>query len=170
MKILFVCMGNICRSPTAEAVFRKLAADSGLSGQLEIESAGTHGFHVGRPPDARAIEQAGRRGYDLSMLRSREVVIEDFERFDHIIAMDDENVRMMKSFCPDHQTRKIKLLLDYASAGKYREVPDPYQGGPKDFELMLDLIEQGCQALVNKLIEQRRTRAISRLRNKERDV
>ena len=167
MKVLFVCMGNICRSPTAEGVFRKLAGERGLSGQLEIDSAGTHGFHTGHPADPRSVEHAARRGYDLSRLRAREVVPADFERFDLVIAMDESNIDQLKAFCPNHLSRKIALLLDYAPAGKYREVPDPYQGKAKDFELVLDLIEQGCQGLVDHLIEQRRASALGRLKHRE---
>ena len=165
MKVLFVCMGNICRSPTAEAVFRKLAGVSGLTGQLEIDSAGTHGFHTGRAADPRSIEHAARRGFDLTMLRAREVVVGDFERFDHVIAMDQDNVQHLKAFCPNHFAKKIELLLDYAGDCKYREVPDPYQGKAQDFELVLDLIEQGCQGLVDHLVEQRRAFAKKRNRS-----
>ena len=165
MKVLFVCMGNICRSPTAEAIFRKLASENGLSDHLEIDSAGTHGFHAGRPPDARSIEHAARRGFDLKALRAREVVPADFERFDHVIAMDEENVRHLQAFCPDHHSKKITLLLDYARDSKYREVPDPYQGKAKDFELALDLIEQGCRGLVDHLLEERRMIAKKRSRS-----
>ena len=165
MKVLFVCMGNICRSPTAEAIFRKLAGESGLSDYLEIDSAGTHGFHAGRPPDPRSIAHAARRGFDLTALRSREVVASDFERFDHVIAMDDDNVQQLKAFCPNHLAKKITLLLDYARDSKYREVPDPYQGRAKDFELALDLIEQGCGGLVEHLLEERRMIAKKRNRS-----
>ena len=165
MKVLFVCMGNICRSPTAEGVFRKLAMESGLSGQLEIDSAGTHGFHAGRPPDSRSIEHAARRGYDLTALRAREVVPADFERFDYVIAMDENNVEHLNAFCPDHHLKKVRLLLEYARDGKRSEVPDPYQGNPKDFERVLDLIEQGCRGLVDHLIEERRVLAKRRNRS-----
>ena len=159
MKILFVCMGNICRSPTAEAVFRKIAREKGLSGQLEIDSAGTHGFHIGRPPDPRSVEHAARRGYDLTTLRAREVVPADFSHFDHLVAMDENNVQHLKAFCPDHLAKKISLLLNNVEEGTRREVPDPYQGKAKDFELVLDLIEQGCEGLVKKLLAQRRRQA-----------
>ena len=158
-------MGNICRSPTAEAIFRKLVGESELSDYLQIDSAGTHGFHAGRPPDARSIEHAARRGIDLRALRAREVVPADFERFDHVIAMDEENVRHLRAFCPDRLVKKITLLLDYAHDKKYREVPDPYQGKAKDFELVLDLIEQGCRGLVDHLAEERRALAIKRNRS-----
>ncbi len=161
MKVLFVCMGNICRSPTAEGVFRKLARESGLSGELEIDSAGTHGYHAGLPPDSRAVEHAARRGIDLSALRAREVVPGDFTQFDYVIAMDASNVASLKEFCPAHLAGKIELLLSYAGDGEPRDVPDPYQGKAKDFERVLDLVEQGCQGLINHLIEQRRKRTRS---------
>ena len=169
MKVLFVCMGNICRSPTAEGVFRKMAIENGLSGKLEIDSAGTHGYHAGLPPDSRATAHAAKRGVDLTALRAREVVPGDFVRYDYVIAMDEENIRHLKAICPEHLAGKIELLLDYADTSNRREVPDPYQGKAKDFELVLDLIEQGCRGLVNRLIEQRRMRAIrnSRLPYKE---
>ena len=158
-RVLFICMGNICRSPTAEGVFRKLAMKSGLSGNLEIESAGTHGYHAGQPPDPRAIAHAAKRGYDLRALRAREVVASDFARFDYLIAMDKNNVRQLKAICPEYLAAKIELLLNYAPASRTTEVPDPYEGKPKDFELVLDLIEQGCQGLVDHMIAQRRMRA-----------
>lgn len=158
-RVLFVCMGNICRSPTAEGVFRKLAMKSGLSGNLEIASAGTLGFHAGQAPDPRAIAHAAKRGYDLSALRARAVVASDFVRFDYIMAMDESNVLNLKADCPEYLSGKIKLLLSYAPAGNFTEVPDPYQGKAKDFELVLDLIESGCQGLVDHLVAQRRQRA-----------
>lgn len=169
MKILFVCMGNICRSPTAEGVFRKLASKSQLAEEMIIDSAGTHGFHVGRAPDPRSIEHAAKRGYDLTALRAREVVASDFVRFDHVIAMDEENVRHLKAFCPEHLAGKIKLLLDFAGASERREVPDPYQGTTKDFELALDLIEQGCRGLIGHLSEYRRMRAMRKSRSPFKD-
>ena len=156
MKVLFVCMGNICRSPTAEAVFRQMAEQRGLSEPLEIDSAGTHGYHVGRAPDSRAIAHAARRGYDLTGLRARAVAATDFEQFDCVIAMDDNNVAHLTAICPSHHAKKIQLLLDYARDGSPREVPDPYEGKAKDFELVLDLIEAGCHGLVEHLVELRR--------------
>lgn len=151
MKVIFVCMGNICRSPTAEGVFRKLAADSQLFSQLEIDSAGTLGFHADQPPDPRSIAHAARRGVDLTMLRARKVVTDDFERFDYVIAMDENNVQDLKAICANHLSKKIELLLNYADDNKRREVPDPYHGEAKDFELVLDLIESGCKGLLNHL-------------------
>lgn len=159
MKVLFVCMGNICRSPTAEGVFRKLIAKSAFSSHWEVDSAGTLGFHAGDPPDSRSIAHAARREIDLTMLRARKVAPEDFERFDYVIAMDENNVQNLKAICPDHLSNKIDLLLNYADEHKRREVPDPYHGEAKDFELVLDLIESGCQGLINHLSEQQRTRA-----------
>jgi protein-tyrosine phosphatase len=159
MKVLFVCMGNICRSPTAEAVFRKLAKQHGLSAPLEIDSAGTHGYHIGRAPDSRAIEHAAHRGYDLSKLRARAVVAADFDEFDYVIAMDDDNVAQLMKICPSHHVKKIQLMLDYAGGGGPREVPDPYQGKARDFELVLDLVEQGCRGLVEHIVELRRVLA-----------
>lgn len=155
MKILFVCMGNICRSPTAEGVFRKLASESHLADELVIDSAGTHGYHAGRPPDLRSIAHAAKRGIDLSDLRAREVVAADFEHFDHVIAMDESNIQQLMAICPHHLSGKIELLLTYADACNAREVPDPYYGQASDFELVLDLIEKGNRGLVNHLIAQR---------------
>ena len=153
--VLFVCMGNICRSPTAEGVFRKLASESPLAGDLEIDSAGTHGFHAGEPPDPRSIAHAAMRGVDLSSLRARKVTVGDFEHFDHVIAMDENNVQQLISICPVHLAGKIQLLMSYADADDSHEVPDPYYGMAGDFELVLDLIEKGNRGLVNHLIAQR---------------
>ena len=153
MKVLFVCMGNICRSPTAEGVFRKLAMERGLSGKLEIDSAGTHGFHVGRPPDPRTIEHAARRGYNLAALRAREVVPGDFVRFDYVIAMDEENIRQLKSFCPDHLAGKIELLLVYAGDGKHHDVPDPYHGNEKDFQEVFDILNRTIDSFIESIVK-----------------
>lgn len=156
MKILFVCMGNICRSPTAEGVFRELASESPLAGSLEIDSAGTIGIHAGHPSDPRSIEHAALRDIDLRNLRARKVIAADFEQFDHVIAMDEQNVKSLKSICPARHLGKIKLLLGFADACKLREVPDPYYGAGGDFELVLDVIEEGSRGLVNYLVNQQR--------------
>ena len=158
ISVLFVCMGNICRSPTAEGVFRKMVAESTLAGKINIDSAGTHGYHVGAPPDARAIEHAARRGYDLSVLRCRQVNATDFERFDYILAADAMNVKQLKAMCPTRLAHKIEYLLDYGGEEEEFEVPDPYQGEAKDFELALDLIEEGCRGLLEYLTDQLRMR------------
>jgi protein-tyrosine phosphatase len=158
MKVLFVCMGNICRSPTAEGVFRKLVESSSIAGLVDIDSAGTHGYHEGSPPDPRAIAHAAKRGYDITALRAREVSPSDFERFDYIIAMDELNRRHLKSICPTRLQNKIELLLDYGGEDDEYEVPDPYHGKPQDFELALDLIEAGCEGLHEYIQDQLRMR------------
>ncbi len=158
MKVLFVCMGNICRSPTAEGVFRKITQSGPIAGLVDIDSAGTHGYHEGSPPDPRAIAHAAKRGYDISGLRAREVSPSDFERFDYIIAMDELNRRHLQSICPTRLKHKIELLLDYGGEVDEYEVPDPYYGSPKDFELALDLIEAGCEGLHEFIQDQLRTR------------
>lgn len=158
MKVLFVCMGNICRSPTAEAVLRKLVEDGPLAGKVDIDSAGTHGYHDGAPPDPRAVAHAAKRGYDLTPLRAREVSPSDFERFDYVIAMDETNRRHLQSICPTRLQNKIELLLDYGGEADEYEVPDPYQGKPQDFEVALDLIEAGCEGLAEYLHDQLRMR------------
>ena len=157
-RVLFVCMGNICRSPTAEAVFRKMVAESPLAGRVDIDSAGTSNAHSGASPDPRAIEIATRRGYDLSKLRARQVTTSDFERFDHVIAMDMMNVRLLKGVCPTPFSHKIELLLDYSVDDEDIEVPDPYYGTMQDFEHTLGLIEEGCQGLLNFLTDLSRVR------------
>lgn len=159
MKILFVCTANICRSPTAEAVFRKLVASSSLAGDVAIDSAGTHDFHVGSKPDARAIKHAALRGYELDHLVARQLSSNDFETFDYILAMDDANMRYMKAMCPTRLSQKLELLLDYGSEMDMHEVPDPYQGKPRDFERALDLIEDACNGLYTYLLDLRRMRA-----------
>jgi protein-tyrosine phosphatase len=159
MNVLFVCTANICRSPTAEAVFRKLVEDSPLAGKLEIDSAGTHGYHTGEPPDARAIEHAARRGYELASLRAREISPADFEHFEYVLAMDDANMRHLKAKCPTRLAQKIELLLDYGGAHAEHEVPDPFRGKPRDFEYALDIIEDACRGLLEYLLNLQRMRA-----------
>lgn len=149
-RVLFLCMGNICRSPTAEAVFRKLAGEAGDL-RIEIDSAGTHDYHVGDPPDARAIAAAARRGVDLSPLRARQLEAADFERFDLVLAMDDRNVRDALAFAPVHARERLRLFLDYAPGAPLREVPDPYYGGPSGFEEVLDLVEAASRGLLDTL-------------------
>jgi protein-tyrosine phosphatase len=158
MKVLFVCMGNICRSPTAEGIFRKMVEAGPLKGKVDIDSAGTHGYHEGAPPDPRAIAHADKRGVDLTMLRAREVSPSDFERFDYVIAMDDTNRRHLRAMCPTRLQNKIELLLEYGGEEGEYEVPDPYHGKPQDFETALDLIEAGCEGLHEYLVDQQRLR------------
>ena len=150
MRILMVCMGNICRSPTAEAVLRAKLAAAGLSGQVEVDSAGTHDYHLGAPPDPRAQEHAALRGYDLAQLRARKVGPADFERFDLLLAMDDDNLATLERRCPPAQRHKLEPLMRYAP-GLGTQVPDPYSGGARGFDQVLDLVEAACDGLVQAL-------------------
>ncbi|MFY1018844.1 low molecular weight protein-tyrosine-phosphatase [Ectopseudomonas khazarica] len=147
MKVLFVCLGNICRSPTAEGVFRHKLRAAGLEGRVQVDSAGTGDWHVGKAPDSRTRQAAQRRGYDLSAQRARQVEVADFQRFDLILAMDQSNLRNLQALRPagaradlDLYLRRFDLALD--------EVPDPYYGGEDGFEQVLDLIEQASDALL----------------------
>lgn len=144
-------MGNICRSPTAEGVFRHLAEQTGLLAQLEIDSAGTHDYHVGSRPDDRAQEAARRRGYDLSGLRARQVSDQDFERFDYILAMDQENLASLKRRCPPEHRHKLRLYLSFSERFAGQEVPDPYYGGRQGFDLVLDMVEDAAQGLLEEI-------------------
>ncbi|NVK58005.1 MAG: low molecular weight phosphotyrosine protein phosphatase [Alteromonadaceae bacterium] len=143
--ILFVCLGNICRSPTAEAVFRHKAEEAGLN--LFIDSAGTHGYHIGSPPDNRSQAAGQALGYSFKGLKCRRVSDEDFEKFDLILAMDHSNLNNLREMSDPVYHHKIKLMLDYAGL-KDEEVPDPYYGGKKGFELVLSLIEQASDGLI----------------------
>ncbi|MDZ7754450.1 MAG: low molecular weight protein-tyrosine-phosphatase [Gammaproteobacteria bacterium] len=148
VKILFVCMGNICRSPTAHGVFRRLVEEAGLTDRIRIDSAGTHAYHVGEPPDARSQAAAARRGVEFSDLRARQVSAEDFERFDYVLAMDRDNLSHLRYMCPESQRAKVGLFLEYANSRRAGEVPDPYFGGDKGFEKVLDLVEAGARGLL----------------------
>ncbi|MCB1986679.1 MAG: low molecular weight phosphotyrosine protein phosphatase [Burkholderiales bacterium] len=147
--VLFVCMGNICRSPTADAVFRHTVKKAGLEDKIFVDSAGTHAYHVGDPPDRRAQSIALKRGYQMHDLRARKVIPDDFVHFDYILAMDNENLALLQQRCPDPYGRKIELLMQY-SKGMYsnREVADPYFGGDQGFEMVLDMIEEASQGLL----------------------
>lgn len=146
--VLFVCMGNICRSPTAEGVFRHLVREQNLEGRITVDSAGTHDYHIGLPPDARSQKAAARRGYDLSRLRARQVSREDFAVFDHVLAMDQHNLGLLQSLCPQPRHDRLKLFLDFADGLSLREVPDPYYGGAQGFEQVLDLVENAARGLL----------------------
>ena len=152
MNVLFVCMGNICRSPTAEGVMRKLVADAGLSGRVRVDSAGTHGYHVGEPPDPRALAAAKRRGYDLSDLRARELESADFERFDLLLAMDFNNLDRLQTLCPPQFQPKVGMLMGYARQYKVPIVPDPYYRGAAEFNRVLDYVEDACEGLLQALV------------------
>jgi low molecular weight protein-tyrosine phosphatase len=147
-RVLFVCMGNICRSPTAEAVVRELARREAAGIALELDSAGTHGYHAGDPPDERAMAAALRRGIDMSRLRARKVEAIDFERFDLVLAMDEAVFGRLEGMAPGERVSRLRLFLDFAPELGLRDVPDPYYGGPAGFEEVLDLVEAGARGLI----------------------
>lgn len=140
IKVLFVCMGNICRSPTAEAVFNRVISDKGTADRFLVDSAGTHAYHVGEPSDHRAQQTAKNRGVDLSKIRSRKVSPADFEYFDHVLAMDTDNYNMLLAASPEHYHHKIALFLNYAPQHSEQDVPDPYYGGTNGFDRVFDLV------------------------------
>jgi protein-tyrosine phosphatase len=152
--VLFCCTGNICRSPTAEGLFTKKVIDAGLAGRMLIDSAGTHGYHVGEPPDARTQTAARARGYDLSGLRARRVERADFDRFDLVLAMDHDNRAVLSRLCPPLGDAKLKLMMDYARSYTAPDVPDPYEGGPEDFELVLDMLEDATEGLLETILSE----------------
>lgn len=153
IKVLFVCMGNICRSPTAEGVFTKLIESEGLQHRFEIDSAGTHAYHVGEQPDLRAQKAARERGIELQHLRARKVIHGDFEDYDYLLAMDDDNYSILIEACPEEHRNKVAYLLDHAPHVGTREVPDPYYGGKYGFERVLDLVEEASVGFLNSLRE-----------------
>ena len=152
VRVLFVCMGNICRSPTAEGVFRKLVEDEGLSEYIEIDSAGTHAYHVGEQPDRRAQAAAERRGVSLSDIRARRVAADDFARFDYVLAMDRLNLHMLTEEAGQDYAERVTLFLEFGG-GAESEVPDPYYGGAAGFERVLDLVEDASRGLLGTLRE-----------------
>ena len=154
--VLMVCMGNICRSPTAEAVLRHKLREVGLHEQVTVDSAGTHAWHGGEPPDHRSVRHAARRGYDLSTLRARAVVDADFQRFDLILAMDWDNLALLEETCPPEHMGKLKRLTEHAVHYDSPVVPDPYASGASAFEQVLDLVEDACDGVVKMLLAQRR--------------
>ena len=151
IRVLFVCMGNICRSPTAEVVFRHAVARAGLEALIECDSAGTHDYHVGAPPDRRAQSAARRRGYEMCDLRGRQVGAHDFEQFDHVVAMDHRNFALLKTLCPPAYRHKLELFCNFHPEYAGREVPDPYYGGPEGFEQVLDTLEAVSQSLITRI-------------------
>jgi len=154
VSVLFVCMGNICRSPTAEGVFVHKVREAGLSERIRIDSAGTHAYHIGNPPDERTQRSALRRGYDLSTQRARKVEAQDFTRFDYVLAMDEDNLAILKALhaqAGEVQTH-LGLFMDFAAdAGFACEVPDPYYGGEAGFERVLDMIEAAAEGLLARI-------------------
>ena len=151
VSVMFVCMGNICRSPTAEAVFRHYVESAGLSGHILIDSAGTHDYHIGDPPDLRAQRAAQQRGYDMEGLRGRQVEGGDFRRFDYVLAMDKANLSILQRLAPPDSATQAKLFLEYARHHVEREVPDPYYGGANGFERVLDMVEDAAQGLLEEI-------------------
>jgi protein-tyrosine phosphatase len=146
--ILLVCMGNICRSPTAEGVLRHKLQAAGLTDRVHLDSAGTHDYHVGKSPDRRAQEAARKRGYDLSALRARQVSPRDFSEFDLILAMDQDNYESLLRSCPQAHRHKVRLFLSFSPRFTGQEVPDPYYGGSQGFEQVLDMVEDGAEGLI----------------------
>ncbi len=150
--VLFVCTGNICRSPTAEGVFRHLARSRGLAERILIDSAGIIDFHAGEPPDPRAVEHAARRGYDLSGLRARQLTLADYHNFDRILAMDRTHLRELKGEAPKGTLGRIARFLDYSEAWRGQDVPDPYYGEARGFEEVLDMVEEASSRLLEAIV------------------
>ena len=147
VRILFVCLGNICRSPSAEGVFRRIAREHGLLDRLEVDSCGTGSWHIGKPPDARAMEAASRRGIDISDLRARQISEQDLDRFDYVLVMDRQNLADVRAIWRQNGGTEPELFLGYSKTGR-DEVPDPYFGGEDGFEQVLDLIEDAARGLI----------------------
>lgn len=150
-RVLFVCMGNICRSPMAKGVFDSMVKAAGLTDLVLADSAGTHGFHAGEPADPRAIAAAQKRGYDLTEHVARKIELADFSEYDYILAMDWDNLALMEAGCPQPHRRKLRRLMEFAPEGSSPVVPDPYLGGPQGFEQVLDLIEHASDGLTKHL-------------------
>ncbi len=146
--VLFVCMGNICRSPTAHGVFRHKLAAAGLADHIQVDSAGTHNYHPGSPPDERSARHAARRGYDLSDLRARQITEEDMARHDLILVMDWDNLALVQDVCPAAHQRKVRRLTEFCLQHDSPVVPDPYYGGATGFDQVLDLVEDACEGLL----------------------
>jgi len=150
--VLFVCTGNICRSPTAEGVFRHLARERGVLERLRIDSAGMVDYHVGQPPDPRAVEHAARRGYDISDLRARQVSWSDYHQFDRILAMDRGHLRQLKASAPAGSSARLNMFLDHSGSWRGLDVPDPYYGGSRGFEEVLDMVEDASARLLEEIL------------------
>jgi protein-tyrosine phosphatase len=156
IRVLFVCMGNICRSPTAQGVFERLVAANDLAALIQIDSAGTHAYHIGEGPDQRAAAAALKRGVDLSSQKARRISPDDFYEFDYVIAMDSSNYGDLASNCPPEHESKLRLLMEFAADLETHDVPDPYYGGTTGFERVLDLIEQASAGLLTEIRQQHR--------------
>lgn len=151
VSVLFVCMGNICRSPTAQGVFLRKLEEAGLRDRVHVDSAGTHAYHIGEPPDPRAQDAALRRGFDLSDQRARKVARPDFSRFHYVLAMDEDNLAILRSLCAGEDCAKVRLFMEFAPHLGQRSVPDPYYGGHDGFGHVLDLVEAAAEGLVEHL-------------------
>lgn len=151
IKVLFVCMGNICRSPTAEGVFAALIESEGIANQFEIDSAGTHAYHVGDSPDLRAQKAAKDREIGLGHIRARKVIVGDYEDYDYLLVMDNDNYEILMEYCPEQYQHKVKHFLEYAPQLNTLEVPDPYYGGKYGFERVLDMVEEASVGFLNSL-------------------
>lgn len=152
LHVLMICMGNICRSPTAHGVLRERLRRRGLQAHIVVDSAGTHGYHVGQPPDPRAQAHARARGYDLSDLRARRLTVQDCERHDWLLVMDAANEAVVRSLCPPPHQHKIHRLARFARRHAVHEVPDPYYGGPEGFERVLDLVEDAVEGWLDHVL------------------
>lgn len=146
--VIFVCMGNICRSPTAQGVFAKLVEEHGMQDRVVVDSAGTHAYHVGEAPDARSARAAAERGIDLMQQRARRVTVQDFHQFDYVLAMDSDNYNHLAAMCPEGCEAKLRLFLSFAPQLDIRDVPDPYYGGVTGFERVLDMVEAAARGLL----------------------
>ncbi len=151
IKVLFVCLGNICRSPTAQGIFQQKVKEAELDNDIYIESAGTGSWHIGKEPDSRTLAAGQKRGYDFSELRARQVGKQDFEKFDYVLAMDNVNLRDLRQMAPSDFTGRLDLFLNFGSRSDYTEVPDPYYGGDQGFDLVLDLVEDAAEGLLAQL-------------------
>ncbi len=147
-KVLFVSTGNLCRSPSAEGVFRSLVAEAGLADDVQTDSAGTHSFHIGETPDARAQVAARKRGYDLSHITARQVTADDFLEYDLILVMDWENLSALRQICPKLYHHKLMLLMRFSNEYEEATVPDPFYGGTENFGKVLDYLEDACQGVL----------------------
>lgn len=148
VRVLFVCLGNICRSPTAEGVFRKLVTEHGMERNIDVDSAGTHAYHVDEPPDQRAVRAAAYREIDLTQIRGRQATLEDFDYFDYLLVMDEENRRHLLNIAPTDLADKVRLFMEFSKSFNEREVPDPYWGGASGFDRVLDMIEDAARGLL----------------------
>lgn len=157
VKVLFVCLGNICRSPTAEGVFQKLVNEVELKHKIHVDSAGTANWHEGKSPDARTVAAAKKRGVELADLRARGVTLQDFYEFDYILAMDESNLAHLQKMKPDNFSGTLALFLSYGEQTEFKEVPDPYYGGADGFELVLDLVEDAASGLLDTIKQHRLT-------------